>query len=146
MEVSKDFEEFFTLLNKHSVRYLVVGGYAFAIHARPRYTNDIDIWVEAEQMNASRVLDALRDFGFGDVGIGMEDLMSPEKVIQLGYPPLRIDLLTSVSGLKFAGAWERRVRANYGKQQAYFISKEDLIANKRATGRKKDLNDLDELS
>lgn len=145
MEVSKDFEEFFELLNGHKARYLIVGGYAFAIHARPRYTEDIDIWIDIESANARHVLEALNDFGFGDVGISIDDLSSRDKVIQLGYPPLRIDMLTSVSGLDFSDAWPRRVATNYGRQTVYFVGRDDLIVNKKASGRKKDRNDIDEL-
>jgi len=145
MEISKDFEEFFELLNRHRVRYLIVGGYAFAIHAKPRFTNDIDIFIDAEQSNAQNVLEVLKGFGFGEVGITLRDLLSPEQVIQLGFPPLRIDLLTSISSVAFADAWIRRVSARYGEQTVYFISKQDLIANKKGAGRKKDLEDLEEL-
>ncbi|MDP2883653.1 MAG: hypothetical protein Q8P51_01345 [Ignavibacteria bacterium] len=145
MEISKDFEEFFELLNRHKARYLIVGGYAFAIHAKPRFTNDIDIFLDAEQSNAQNVLEALKGFGFGEVGITLRDLVSPEQVIQLGFPPLRIDLLTSISSVAFADAWARRVSAKYGEQTVYFISKQDLIANKKGAGRKKDLEDLEEL-
>jgi len=146
MEISKDFEEFFGLLNKHKVRYLVVGGYAVAIHSKPRYTNDIDILVEPELDNAKRTLQALGDFGFGNLGIKQEDFLNREQVIQLGYPPLRIDLLTSVSGVNFAEAWSRKVDSKYGDQTVHFIGKQDLIASKKGAGRKRDLLDLDELT
>ncbi len=145
MEISRDFEEFFALLNKHEVRYLVVGGYAFAIHARPRFTDDLDIFLLVEEENANRALQALREFGFADLSLSAEDLLEPGQVVQIGNPPLRIDLLTSIDGVEFAEAWERRVTATYGVQTAYFISREDLIRNKQATGRKQDLNDLEYL-
>ncbi|MCX6135835.1 MAG: nucleotidyltransferase [Ignavibacteriales bacterium] len=145
MEISKDFEEFFGLLNKYDVRYLVVGGYAVAIHARPRFTNDIDIFIEASEANARKLVAALQEFGFGDVGIAVEDLVRPNQVLQLGYPPFRIDLLTSISGVAFAAAWPRKVSAEYGGQSVYFIGKEDLVVNKREAGRKRDLEDLSDL-
>lgn len=145
MEITKDFEEFFELLNKHSVRYLIIGGYAFAIHARPRYTNDIDILVESEVNNAEKVLTALNDFGLGKLDLTKEDFLNTDQVIQLGYPPLRIDLLTTIGGVTFSEAWERKVIGQYGKQPVFFISKQDLIASKKASGRKRDLHDLDEL-
>lgn len=145
MEVSKDFEEFFASLNNHKVRYLIVGGYAVAIHGRPRYTNDIDVWLEPVLSNGQRALDALKDFGFGNVEISMDDLLDPDKVIQLGYPPLRIDLLTAIANIQFKKAWGRKVIAKYGRQRVYFIGKHDLIVSKKAAGRKRDLSDLDEL-
>jgi predicted nucleotidyltransferase len=145
METSKDFEEFFELLNKHKVRYLVVGGYAFAIHAKPRFTSDIDILIEPKESNGQKVLAALKEFGFGSVGIALDDVTKPDHVIQLGQPPLRIDLLTSITDVSFAKAWRGKVKAKYGKQVVYFIGKKDLIVNKRGTGRKKDIEDLDEL-
>ena len=145
MEISKDFEEFFGLLNEHKVRYLVIGGYAVAIHARPRFTDDLDIFVDAGSLNAESVLAALKDFGFGEVGIGLEDLTRADQVIQLGFPPFRIDLLTSISGVSFSEAWERKVTGKYGQQTVFFIGKQDLIASKKGTGRKRDLEDVDDL-
>lgn len=145
MEISKDFEEFFELLNEHNVRYLVVGGYAFAIHARPRFTNDLDVFIEPDRSNASNLLKALEEFGFGDVGITLDDLQKVDQVIQLGYPPYRIDLMTSISNVRFADAWDRKVTARFGKQTVYYIGKEDFIASKKGAGRKRDLQDLDEL-
>ena len=143
MEVSKDFEEFFELFNKNNVKYLVVGGYAFAIYAKPRYTNDIDIFFDANRNNAKNVLKTLNDFGFGELEISIEDLTKPNQVIQLWYPPLRIDLLTSIDGVEFLEAWERKVTCKYGQQDIQVISKLDLIRNKKASGRKKDLDDLE---
>ncbi len=145
METSRDFEEFFGLLDSNKVRYVIVGGYAFAIHARPRYTGDIDVFVDASPDNAEKVIKALSEFGFGDVDISMDDLTRPDQVIQLGNPPLRIDILTSISGVSFAEAWKNKVSGMYGRQQVFFIGKKDLIENKKASGRKKDLLDLEDL-
>ena len=138
-------EEFFELLNRNKVRYLIVGGYAVAIHSRPRFTNDIDIWIDVGELNAGRVLKVLEDFGFAGMGISLDDLLKPDQVIQLGYAPLRIDLLTSVLNVTFADAWERKVEAGYGGETVYYIGKEDLITSKKGTGRKRDQKDLDEL-
>ncbi|MEI6614859.1 MAG: DUF6036 family nucleotidyltransferase [Chrysiogenales bacterium] len=132
MRIEKDFKEFIELLNKSSVRYLIVGGYAFAFHAEPRFTKDIDFFVEGSEENAERLLNALAGFGFKSIG-------------QLGVPPVRIDLMTSVTGLDFAPAWENRVTGNYGDIPAFFVSKADLIRNKMAVGRKQDLSDIDRL-
>ncbi len=145
METSKDFEEFFGLLNSSNVRYLVVGGYAFAIHAKPRFTGDMDIFVDSEKTNAEKIVKVLDKFGFGGVGIAIADLTRPDQAIQLGYPPLRIDLLTSISGVTFIKAWKNKVDGKYGKQRVYFIGKKDLIRNKRASGRRRDLLDLEDL-
>jgi len=145
MKVSKDFEEFFELLNKNNVRYLVVGGYAYAIHAEPRFTKDLDIFVQRNKKNAVKILKTLTDFGFGSLDISENDLLKSDRVIQLGNPPLRIDLLTSISGVGFDEAWENKVTGKYGSQTVYFIGKNDLRKNKEKTGRKSDLEDLKNL-
>jgi hypothetical protein len=125
---------------------LVVGGYAFAVHAYPRFTNDIDFFILTSKTNVEKVIRALAGFGFSDSEITPELLMKESKVIQLGKPPFRIDILTSIDGVNFNEAWERKVVGKYGNQTLYFISKEDLIKNKKASGRKKDLDDLSELT
>ena len=145
MEVSKDFEEFFESLNSNKARYLVVGGYAFGIHAKPRFTGDMDIFIDSQKDNAGRILKALNEFGFGGLNVTIDDLTKPDQVIQFGYQPLRIDLLTSISGVTFSQAWNNKVVGKYGKQSVYFIGKEDLIKNKKASGRKRDLLDLEDL-
>ena len=106
MIISPDFKEFITLLNTHNVRYLVVGGYAVAFHGHPRYTKDIDIWLERTLENAARLLAALDAFGFGSLGLKVEDFLQPGYTIQLGYPPNRIDLLTSLSELDFSSCYD----------------------------------------
>jgi len=146
MTVAKDFEEFFASCNKHGVEYLVVGGYAFAVHAHPRYTGDMDVFVRATEENARRIIAALNDFGFASTSVTWKDFSTTGRVVQLGYPPLRIDLITTIDGVQFAEAWARRVESAYGEQKIYVISKVDLIANKRASGRKQDLLDLEDLA
>jgi hypothetical protein len=101
MILSQDFREFIELLNYNQVRYLVVGGYAVAFHGHPRYTKDIDIWIWVSKNNAKKVLKTLDDFGFSSLGLKEEDFLEPGYVIQLGYPPNRIDILTQVTGLEF---------------------------------------------
>ncbi len=145
METSPDFEEFFAFLNSNEVRYLVVGGYAIAVHANPRYTDDLDIFVARNRENATRLLDALKDFGFGESGLDCDSLMKPNQVIQLGRPPFRIDLLTSIDGVEFEEAWPNRFIGKYGGQTVHFIGREDLIRNKRSAGRARDLADLEDL-
>ena len=146
MKLVKDFEAFVELLNKNEVKYLVVGGYAFAIHAYPRFTNDIDFLILTSKSNVEKVILSLDEFGFTSSNISPEDLTKEGKVIQLGKPPYRIDILTSIDGVTFTEVWKRKVVGKYGDQTLYFISKEDLILNKKASGRKKDLNDLEDLT
>lgn len=145
MKINKDFEEFFRLLNKNKVDYLVVGGYAYAIHAEPRFTKDIDIFLRVSEFNAAAVIQTLKDFGFGELDLSKEDFLKKNQVIQLGYPPNRIDLLTSVSGLTYDEARKNKVSGKFGETQVFFIGKEELKKNKKATGRKSDLNDLENL-
>ena len=145
MRIEKDFKEFIALLNKNSVRYLIVGGYAFSFHAEPRYTKDIDFFVEGSEENAEKLLNALAGFGFKNIGLSKADFIKPGDIVQLGVPPVRIDLMTSVTGLDFAAAWENRVTGKYGGIRAFFVSKADLIQNKMAVGRKQDLSDIDRL-
>lgn len=146
MRVAKDFEEFFASCNKHGVEYLVVGGYAFALHAHPRYTGDLDVFVKSSESNARLIIKALSDFGFELSSLTWKDFATTERVIQLGFPPLRIDIMTAIDGVSFNDAWSRKVESRYGNERVYFISKEDLIANKRASGRKQDLLDLESLT
>jgi len=141
-----DFEEFFRLLNVHKVKYLVVGGYAFAVHAFPRFTNDLDIWIETDVKNAEKILQVLHDFGFKELEVTIEDLTNPDRIIQLGYPPLRIDLLTDIDGVEFSAAWENKDSSSYGKQKINIINRELFIRNKLASGRQKDKEDLEKLT
>lgn len=141
METSKDFEEFFELLNRNSVRYLVVGGYAYAIHAEPRYTKDLDIFFERSRKNAEKICDTLKEFGMGSLGLSVDDLIKPGRMIQIGYEPLRIDLINEIDGVSFDEGWGNRLESAYGKQPIYVMGKADLIKNKRASGREQDILD-----
>jgi hypothetical protein len=131
--------------NAADVRYLVVGGYAFFFHAAPRFTKDLDVWVEPTPENASRVLEALRRFGAPSGDLTRDDLEKPGMTFQMGLPPNRIDVLTEIANVTFADAWSRRAKAQYGDQVMWVLSKADLIANKRAVGRPRDLEDVKEL-
>ena len=142
MQLDRDFKEFVSLLNARSVRYLVVGGYAVAAHGLPRYTGDFDTWVWLSQENAQKVLGVLDDFGFGGLDITEEDLTREDSVVQLGYPPHRIDLLTSISAVNFEDAWLRRLDVELDGEIVGFIGLDDLIVNKRAVGRPQDLADV----
>lgn len=145
MTLSRDFREFVELLDRYEVAYLVVGGYAVAFHGHPRYTKDIDIWIHAEEANVERLLQALIEFGFGSLGLKKEDFLQPEQVIQLGYPPNRIDLLTSLPAVDFSTCLRSAEELEIGSTHVHFIGLDDLRKCKRAAGRPQDLADLDRL-
>lgn len=143
--MNPDFEALLEELNAAEALYMVVGAYALALHSRPRATGDLDLWVEPTPENAARVHRALEAFGAPLGAISVADLSQPDLVYQIGVPPRRIDLLTSLSGLSFAKAWPNRVRASLGRTECSFIGRDDLVTNKRAVGRPRDLADLDDL-
>jgi len=145
MEVQQDFRDLLASFNDHKVEYIIVGGYALAFHGAPRYTGDIDILVNPDTQNARRIMAALNEFGFGSVGLAEEDFESPDKVVQLGVPPVRVDIITSLTGVSWEEAFSGRVAGKYGDLPVYYIGRKEFIANKRAIGRKKDLADLDAL-
>ena len=120
-----------------------MGGHALAFHAKPRFTKDIDIFVEPSSKNAKRLMQALDDFGFGDVGLNEEDFSKPGAIVQLGVAPNRIDLITAIDGVTFDEAWQGREKGRFGSQDVYYLGKAELIRNKRASGRKQDLADLE---
>ncbi|HZW29720.1 MAG TPA: hypothetical protein VFF52_03380 [Isosphaeraceae bacterium] len=145
MELNQDFREFFELLNKNEVRYLIVGGYAVAFHGHPHYTRDIDIWVDATPENAARLVPALREFGFASLGLQAEDCLQPGYTIQLGVAPNRIDLLTSARDLNFEQCFASKVETVIGGVLVHMIGLDHLKQNKRAAGRLQDLADLEHL-
>lgn len=120
-----------------------MGGHALAFHAKPRFTKDIDILVEPSPDNAKRLMQALDDFGFGDVGLTEGDFSAPGAIVQLGVAPNRIDLITAIDGVTFDEAWQGRVRGRFGSQEVFYLGKTELIRNKQASGRKQDLADLE---
>lgn len=145
MNIQKDYEEFLRLLNAHEVRYCIIGSFALAYHARPRYTKDLDILLDPTPENAERVICVLQEFGFDNTGLTPEDFVSRSQVIQIGFEPVRIDLISEISGCTFHEVWDNRILARYGDTEVYFIGKQQLIQNKRASGRKQDLADLEYL-
>ncbi len=145
MEIRTDFKELLELFNKHKVEYLIVGGYALAFHGSPRVTGDIDLFVRPTNENAERILAALNDFGFGSLDLSKKDFTTPGMVVQLGVPPVRIDIITRVSGVSWEQADAGKVSGRYADTPVFFIGREDFIANKRATGRKKDAADIEAL-
>ncbi len=142
MELPKDIREFIELLLSEKVEFLLVGGYALAFHGAPRFTEDIDFYVRISPDNAGRVAQALDKSGFGQVGIKREDFLEPEQVIQLGRPPNRIDLLTSLSGVSWEEAWADRQPISFAGTSCWTLGRKTLIANKRASGRPQDLADV----
>lgn len=143
--LNRDFKEFIQSLNDNHVRYLIVGGYAVAFHGHPRYTKDIDVWIEMTQENSGNVIKALEQFGFGSLGLKEDDFLLPDQIIQLGYPPSRIDLITTLSGVDFASCYASRVQIDIDEIQVNFIDLENLRKNKQASGRHQDLADLESL-
>lgn len=145
MQLSPDFRELLECFDRHDVRYLVVGGWALAAHGVPRLTKDLDLWVWPDAGNADAVVHALDDFGFADLGLAQSDFVEPDVVVQLGYPPNRVDLLTTPSGVEFDECWDERLTIALDGLQVPFIGLEGLKANKRATGRAQDVVDVQSL-
>ena len=145
METQPDFRELLALFNAHHVEYLIVGGYALAFHGAPRFTGDLDIFVKPDAANAQRILTALEAFGFASVGLTLSDFERPDQVVQLGVPPVRIDLITSITGVSWDEAWAGKIAGRYGDIPVSYIGRAQFIANKRATGRTKDVADLEVL-
>lgn len=143
--LNQDFREFIKSLNDNNVRYLVVGGYAVALHGYPRYTKDLDIWIESTAKNAEKAVKALDQFGFGSLGLVADDFLEEDTVIQLGYPPNRVDLLTSLPGVEFRQCFPEKLEIEIEDVTAFFIDVENLKKNKRASKRAQDLADLEKL-
>ena len=144
MSEPSDFRDFIAALDARGVEFVIVGAFSLAYHGRPRATGDIDVWVRPTPENAKRLLSALTDFGFGSLGLTESDILSG-KVIQLGYPPVRIDLMTDLDGVTAEEVWAERVAGKFGDKPANYMSKRCLILNKKATGRPQDLADIDAL-
>ncbi|AKJ64981.1 hypothetical protein L21SP4_01742 [Kiritimatiella glycovorans] len=145
MEVQPDFRDLLELLNAHKVEYLIVGGYALAFHGAPRFTGDIDVFVRPAPENAERILSALVAFGFQSSDLDTEDFQKPEKVVQLGVPPVRVDLITSISGVTWEEVQAHKELGVFGDVPVAYIGRSEFVANKRASGRQKDLADLEAL-
>ncbi len=143
--LNQDFKEFIQLFNANQVLYLVVGGYAVALHGYPRYTKDIDIWIELGRDNAGRIIKALKKFGFKSLGLKESDFLVKDRIIQLGFPPNRIDILTTLPGVTFAGCYKKRLSVEIDGVMVDFIDLVSLRKNKKASGRLQDLADLENL-
>jgi hypothetical protein len=145
MEIQPDFKELLELLNAHNVDYVIVGAYALAFHGVPRFTGDIDIFVKPDPQNAEKILAVLKEFGFGSLDLDKSDFQQPDQVIQLGVPPVRVDLLTSLTNVPWHQAYSGKVKGAYGDVPVYFLGRKEFIANKKALGRKKDFADIEAL-
>lgn len=143
--LSKDFNEFVALLKRHEAEYMIVGGYAVGVHGYPCYTGGLDIWLNPTVPNAERVLRAITDFGFGSFNLTVADLTEEGNVIQFGQPPLRIDLLTSIDGVTFDACYANRKEVTFDGMAMNFIGYHDLVTNKKATGRHRDLDDVENM-
>jgi hypothetical protein len=141
--MNRDFVEMLSALSAAGVRFLVVGAHALAAHGVPRATGDLDLWVDASRENAARVLEALGQFGAPLFDLTIDDLCARDTVFQIGLPPSRIDILTGISGVDFEGAWSRRMEVAIGNLKIGTLSRADFITNKQASGRPKDLLDLE---
>ena len=140
--LNQDFKELLSAFNAHAVEFLVVGAHALAAHGHVRATKDLDVWVKTDSTNARRIIAALHAFGAPTHNVNESDFSAPEITFQIGVEPVRIDIITTVDGLDFEGAWKNRIAAEYGGEKVYVLSKEDLITNKRASGRPQDLADI----
>jgi len=145
IKLTRDFREFIDLLNSNDVEYLLVGGYAVGHYGFVRYTADIDIWVGSTSSNAEKLSATLQKFGFSAESVPAEKFLAEKTIFQMGFPPVRIDILTTVSGLEFASSFAKRERAISSGTEINVISLDDLQTNKLASGRPKDLGDLDNL-
>ena len=143
--LNQDFREFIQSLNDNQVRYLVVGDYAVALHGHPRYTKDIDIWIEMSPDNASHVVKALDQFGFGSLGLQAADFLTPDQIVQFGNPPSRIEIFNTLPGVDFATCYPLRIQTEIEGVLVNFIDLDNLKKNKRAVGRLQDLADLENL-
>lgn len=146
MELFNDFRDFIHLLNQHGVEYLVVGGYALAFHGKPRHTGDLDIWINISETNAVKMVTVLDKFGVSSLGLSKADFLKEGYVSQIGYPPLRIDILNSIDGISFPAAYPNKQMLQLDEIEISYIGLQDFITNKKASGRSQDLTDVKQLT
>ncbi len=143
MTLAEDFEDFIQLLNKYKVEYMVVGGYALAFHGKPRHTGDLDIWINVSEQNAQLLLKVVDEFGLKSLNFQKEDFLTEGLISQIGYPPLRIDLLNTIDGVEFIEALSNMQKIELENNfTVNYIGLDDLVKNKKASGRKQDLTDV----
>ncbi|NOY07831.1 MAG: hypothetical protein GXP33_03200 [Spirochaetes bacterium] len=141
----KDFRVFLKLFNSKKIKYLLIGGYAVGYYGYPRATADMDIWVAISKRNAEKITEAIKDFGINTPDLNEDIFLEPGKIIRMGYPPIRIEILTEISGVNFEQCYTRHEEIKIDGIKVKIISFEDLLINKKASGRHKDLNDLENL-
>ncbi|MBU2609422.1 MAG: hypothetical protein KJ606_00535 [Chloroflexi bacterium] len=144
--LNQDFKEFIQSLNDNGVRYLVIGGYAVAFHGHPRYTKDMDVWIAMDAENAANMVKALDQFGFASLGLKAADFLTSDQIIQLGYPPNRIDVITTATGVDFETCYAAQVQSEVDGILVNFIDLENLKRNKMSAGRHQDLADVENLN
>ncbi len=144
-KVPDEFKELLELFAANGIEFIIVGGYALAFHGAPRFTGDMDLLVRPNHENAERILSALEEFGFGSLDLSEKDFESPSQVVQLGRPPVRVDIITSIDGVPWQDAWAGKAPGKCAEVPVFFIGRHDLIRNKRAVGRRQDLADLEAL-
>ncbi len=142
MDVNPDYKDLLKELNARGIRYVVVGTHALIYYTEPRFTKDMDIWIEPTQENAAKIFEALKAFGAPLQGIKIEDFANPQNIYQIGVSPSRIDIIMGISGVKFPTAWRNKKHVKYGDVQINILSAEDLLRNKKASGRPQDLADV----
>ena len=140
--VSRDYEDLFKTLNTHKIKYLIVGAHAVMFYTEPRFTNDMDVWIPWALNDADRVYAALKAFGAPLRSIKPNDFKDPTTILQIGVAPVRIDVLTNITGISIESAWKNKIRSRYGKTPIYILGRYDLIKTKRAVGRPQDKLDL----
>jgi len=146
MILEKDFEDFIELLNNHQVAYMIVGGYALAFHGKPRQTGDLDIWIDISEQNAEKLVTVIKDFGMASLGFSKEDFLKPGYISQIGFPPLRIDILNAIDGITFQEAQKNKLEIELDDNfRVQYIGLNDLVKNKLASGRIQDIADVKEI-
>ena len=145
MDISSDYKDLFKILNRHKVKYLIVGAYAVIYYTEPRFTKDLDIWVEAEPKNANRLYAALKEFGAPLKDVSPEDFINKKMIYQIGVAPIRIDIIMGLSSLDFASAWKNRTRSEYGGISIKILGKKELIKSKEKSKRLQDRLDVKNL-
>ena len=143
IKLEKDILDFVALCNKHEVRYLVIGGYAVSIHGHPRSTKDIDVCIEMSELNASKMISVINEFGFGSLKLDKEDFLKKDLVTQLGFPPLRIDILNDLDGVNFEEAWNNKKIVTFEHVPVNFIGYNALLIVKQKSGRSQDIADIE---
>ena len=145
MDLSKDYEDLFKILNAYQIKYLVVGAYAVMSYTEPRYTKDIDVWIIPDLNNVNKIHDALKEFGAPLYGLDPEDFKDKKMILQMGVPPVRIDIMINLPGVSFAKAWKNKKKIRYNNTPIYVLGREELLQSKKKAGRPQDLIDLEKL-